>query len=144
MKMNKLLLSIALILSSVLSIQAQTKQEEQLALRVKEFNQAIINTDANALGSMVADELSYGHSSGAIQDKAEFIKKVLEGPTFFKSFDLKDQKITIAGKNAIVRHITTAQAIINKVPGEIKFGNLMVWKKVGGKWILFARQGYKI
>ena len=142
--MNKLLLFLALTLSSVLSLQAQTKKEKQLAARVAEFNQAIINTDANTLSAMVADELSYGHSSGAIQDKAEFIKKVLEGPNFFKSFDLKDQQIKVTGKNAIVRHIATAQVVNNNVPGEIKFGNIMVWKKVGGTWKLFARQGYKV
>ena len=68
----------------------------------------------------------------------------MAGPNFFKSFDLRDQTVAIAGKNAIVRHITTAQAINNGNPVEIKFGNLMVWQKYRGSWKLIARQGYKL
>lgn len=144
MKMKRIILFMFLVLGAGFSLQAQTKKEKQIAAKVNELNQAIISTDSGLLSGLVTDDLSYGHSSGAIQDKAEFIKKVIEGPNFFKSFELKDQKIEVSGKNAIVRNITVAQVVNNKVPGELRFGNIQIWKKVDGKWKLFARQGYKI
>jgi len=127
-----------------MSIHAQTKQEKAIAALVIAFNNAIIHTDSIALGNMVWDELSYGHSGGIIQDKAAFIHGVMNGPTFFKKIDPLDQTIIISGKNATVRHIVTAQIISNGAPGELKFGNMMVWKKKHGQWKLLARQGYKI
>ena len=126
------------------NLKAQTIEESKIAQLVTEFNQAIVRTDTTALNNLVHNQLSYAHSSGLIQDKKAFIKAIIAGPNFFKSFDLRGQTVAIAGKNAIVRHIATAQAINNGNPVEIKFGNLMVWQKYRGSWKLLARQGYKL
>lgn len=126
------------------NVRAQTAEELKVSQLINEFNNAITRTDTSALNNMVHKQLSYGHSSGLIQDKNAFIKAIMAGPNFFKSFELRDQTVTIAGKNAIVRHVTTAQAINNGNPVEIKFGNLMVWQKYRGSWKLIARQGYKL
>ena len=134
---------IALIVLSI-SSHAQTKQENNITALVEKFNNAIINTDSTTLNNLVWNELTYGHSSGVVQDKAAFIQGVIKGPNFFKKFDLADQKIIISGKNAVVRHIATAQVINNGTPGEIKFGNILIWKKKNGKWKLLARQAAKL
>jgi ketosteroid isomerase-like protein len=126
------------------SVNAQSKKEKEIAALVDAFNDAIIRIDSTALKNMVADELSYGHSSGLVQDKAAFIKGVVNGPNFFKKFDLANKTVKVAGKNAIARHVATAQAINNGAPREIKFGNILIWQKKGGKWRLLARQGYTV
>ena len=134
------------ILLTVISVnaQAQSKKEVQIAKLVIAINTAIINTDSITLRNLTSDELSYGHSAGLIQDQKAFIAGVMNGPTFFKSIEPFDQKITMAGKNAIVRHIVTAKAINKGNPLDLKFGNIMVWQKKQGKWRLLARQGYKL
>ena len=58
------------------SLNAQTKKEERFVQLVNEFNQAIISTDSTTLKNLVWEDLSYGHSSGLIQDKAAFIAGV--------------------------------------------------------------------
>jgi len=133
-------------LLSVISLntQAQSKKEAQIAKLVIAINNAIINTDSLTLKNLTWDELSYGHSAGLIQDQKAFITGVMNGPTFFKSIEPLDQKITVAGKNAIVRHIVTAKAVNKGNPLDLKFGNIMVWQKKQGKWKLLARQGYKL
>lgn len=134
------------ILLTVISLntQAQSKKEAQVAKLVIAINNAIINTDSLTLRNLTSDELSYGHSAGLIQDQKAFIAGVMNGPTFFKSIEPIDQKITMAGKNAIVRHIVTAKAVNKGNPLDLKFGNIMVWQKKQGKWKLLARQGYKL
>lgn len=127
-----------------LSLNAQTKKEERFVQLVNEFNQAIISTDSTALKNLVWKDLSYGHSSGAIQNKAAFIAGVMNGPNFFRKFELQNQTIKVSGKNAVVRHIAIAQAVNKGNPVEIRFGNIMVWQKKQGKWRLLARQGYKL
>ena len=141
--MNRFYILIASCLFSI-NVNAQTSEVMKVTQLVNEFNNAIIRTDTLALKNMVHNQLSYAHSSGLIQDKEAFMLAIMVGPNFFKSFELRDQTVTIAGKNAIVRHITTAQATNNGNPVEIKFGNLMVWQKYRGGWKLLARQGYKL
>lgn len=123
---------------------AQSKKEVLISKLVIDINQAIIDRDSIALKNLTWDELSYGHSAGLIQDQNAFIAGVMKGPTFFKSIEPLDQKIIMAGKNAIVRHIVTAKAVNQGNPLDLKFGNIMVWQKKKGKWKLLARQGYKL
>ena len=138
-------LKIFILLTAIsINAQAQSKKEAQIAKLVIAINTAIINTDSITLRNLTSDELSYGHSAGLIQDQNAFIAGVMNGPTFFKSIDPLDQKITIAGKNAMVRHIVTAKAVNQGNPLDLKFGNIMVWQKKQGKWKLLARQGYKL
>jgi ketosteroid isomerase-like protein len=138
-------LKIFILLTAIsINAQAQSKKEAQIAKLVIAINTAIINTDSITLRNLTSDELSYGHSAGLIQDQKAFIAGVMNGPTFFKSIEPYDQKITMAGKNAIVRHIVTAKAVNKGNPLDLKFGNIMVWQKKQGKWKLLARQGYKL
>jgi len=126
------------------SLNAQTKKEQRVVQLVNDFNQAIISTDSTGLKSLVWEDLSYGHSSGLVQDKAAFIAGVMNGPNFFKKFDLQNQTIKVSGKNAVVRHVAIAQAVNQGNPVEIRFGNILIWQKKQGHWKLLARQGYKL
>lgn len=125
-------------------IQAQTIEETHIAQRVKDLNKAIVERDSAALSAITCDELTFGHSGGVIQNKAAFIRAVLDGPTFFKSIDPENQTIQIKGKHAFVRHIVVASATRDGNPLPLRFGNVMVWYKKQGKWKLLARQGYKL
>jgi len=133
---------VLLILSS--TTKAQETNEIRIAKMVKDFNNAIVARDSSVLAALSFDELTYGHSAGHIQDKTEFIKSILVGPTFFKSIEPEDQTIKINGRHAIVRHIVVANATREGNPVALRFGNVMVWYKKQGKWRLLARQGFKI
>jgi len=123
---------------------AQTKAELRISQLVKDFNQAIIHNDSIVLEQMTANRLSYGHSSGLVQNKMAFIEAVMKGPNRFKAIECHDQEIRVSGRNAVVRHIATAHIINNGNQTEIKYGNLLVWQKQHGEWKLLARQGYKL
>lgn len=142
--MNRYFLMLLGALLLTTGIQAQTKGEATVAQLVKDLNRAIVQRDSAALADITRDELTFGHSGGVIQDKAAFIRAVLDGPTFFKSIDPENQTIQIKGKHAFVRHIVVASATRDGNPLALKFGNVMVWYKKQGKWKLLARQGYKL
>ena len=142
--MSRSLLTLIVLLMMITSTQAQTKNEARVARMVKDLNSAIVARGSFALAQISMDELSFGHSGGVIQDKAAFIKAVLNGPTFFKSIDPEGQTIQVSGKHAIVRHIVVASATREGNPVPLRFGNVMVWYKKQGKWKLLARQGYKL
>ncbi len=122
---------------------AQTRSEKQVAAAVESLRQAMINADTQKLTSLVSDRLSYGHSSGHIDNKKDFVEKLVSGKSDFVTLDLTAQTISVSGKTAIVRHTLDAQTNDGGKPGTVHLQVLLVWQKKGGHWILLARQAVK-
>ena len=70
----------------------------------EQLRKAMVEPDSVTLSKLVSPDLSYGHSSAAIDTKASFIRTLVSGRIDFTSIDLSDQTIKISGDNAIVRH----------------------------------------
>ena len=123
----------------------QKKDEDAIARAVRQLNQAMIDGNQIALEQLTANQLSYGHSSGLIEDKNAYITAIIDGTSGFTSIDLTEQTISISGDVALVRHKFSA-GTDNKgqQPGTVKLTVLQVWQKQKGKWLLLARQAAKI
>jgi ketosteroid isomerase-like protein len=122
----------------------QTKEEKEVASAIEVFKKGVISADESLLKSITADDLVYGHSSGKVQDKAEFIAEIVSKLPAYLSIGMTDQTIRISGNTAVVRHIYSAETTNNGTPGHVKIGNMMIWQKQHGKWKLLARQAYKL
>ena len=132
------------VIGMAVAVHAQSKSEKEVDAAVNELNTALVNADKSGLDRITAPELSYGHSSGKIENKDQFIEGAMTGPVDFLTIDLTDKSIKIVGDDAIARHIFSAKIKNKGVPGELKIGNLLVWQKQKGKWKLIARQAYKL
>ena len=66
--------SAILVLVVVLPARAQSGEEAAVARAVDAFRQAGLSTDSIQFGALLAPELSYGHSNGVVQNKAELIE----------------------------------------------------------------------
>ena len=142
--MNKLFTIIALMAFSVITVKAQSKDEKAVALVVEKLNKAIVDPEKGLLESIASEGLSYGHSGGKVQNKAQFVDDLVNGAFNFSSVNALDQTISISGDNAIVRHTLVAKATNAGVPTDIRIGNVMVWRKESGQWKLVARQAFKL
>jgi hypothetical protein len=110
---------------------------------VSNLNKAMLAADKAKLDSLVADQLSYGHSAGVIQDKTVFVDVIASKKTVYKSIELSGQTVAIAGGNAIVRHNWVGQSGNGDGKwAESKIGILQVWQKQGSDWKLLARQAF--
>ncbi len=137
-------LSILLLILS-LTVVGQSKQEKELTAAIELFKKGVVDADKNLLGLITAEELVYGHSSGKVQNKAEFVAEIVSGqPLDYTSVEITEQTITFSGDVAVVRHIYSAETLSNGTPGKLKIGNMMIWQKQHGKWKLLARQAYKL
>ena len=120
-----------------------TTDEVQSA--VSTFNEAMVNPTPELMEDLCADELTYGHSSGLIQDKTTFIDDLVNGPFDFLSLEAADQTIHISGNTAIVRHIFMAKGTNAGEAVDVRIGNVQVYQKdEQGKLKLLARQAYKL
>jgi ketosteroid isomerase-like protein len=114
-----------------------------VATAVEALRAAMVSGDEKALNALTDDHLTYGHSHGKIQNKAEFVKALVgpKAPGKFNWIKLSNQTIDVVGKNALVRHTFDAQ---NEEPdGKISKAHILVlqvWTKEKGSWKLLARQ----
>ncbi len=123
----------------------QSKKEKQVADAVEQLRKAMVEGDRISLENLAAEQLSYGHSGGHIDDKKEFVEKIASGNSDFLSIDLTGQAIIISGKTAIVRHILTAKTHDKgKDVADVHLRIILVWQKEKGKWRLLARQAVKM
>jgi ketosteroid isomerase-like protein len=120
------------------------KAEKEIESSIATLNKAMISPDQSTLEKLTAEDLSYGHSTGVVQNKSEFVKDVLSGPVKFIQIDNANQMITVTDNTATVRNICSIKGTRDGAPLDLKIGILMIWIKKGDSWKLLARQGYKL
>jgi hypothetical protein len=123
---------------------AQSVDEKAVASQVELLRKAMVDADKTSLERLSAEKLSYGHSSGKIEDRTTFISNIAGGKSDFVSIELSDQHIAVTGNTAIVRHTLSADTNDGGVAGHVKLHVLLVWNKEGKEWKLVARQAVKV
>jgi len=104
----------------------------------------MINPDSLGLDKLLLNNLSYGHSSGKVQTKQEFMHSLLSGESDFLDINLTDQSVIIQNKTALVRHTLNAKTNDKNVPGNVKLYILLIWSKEKSGWKLLGRQAIKV
>ena len=120
----------------------QTGKEGAVSAAVEAWRKAMIAADKSALESVTMAELSYGHSSGRLENKAEFIEGLTSGKSSFSEIELRGQTVNVVDKIAIVRH--TFNATRRKEGDKVKLFNLTIWMQQQDQWKLLARQAAKL
>jgi ketosteroid isomerase-like protein len=123
---------------------AEAGDEAAVKQSVEALREALLKADKPQLEKLTADQVSYGHSDGRVQNKAEFIDGVMTRKAIVKSITFPELKIALAGDAAIARHIYESQSETDGKPNNVRIGTLQIWQKQGGNWKLLARQGYKL
>jgi ketosteroid isomerase-like protein len=125
---------------------AGSADEEAVAEKVEAFRKAQIAADAKALDALCADELSYSHSSGVVQDKAAFIAGATDGKSEFTSLEYQDVKIRVVGPVAVVRFhwLGEQESVPDGKKSSTNLHILMNWLKQGSDWKLLSRGSTKL
>lgn len=119
--------------------------EPAVAAAAERLRVAMIDPTPAALGALVADDLSYGHSGGRVDTKDSFIGDLVAGKSDFVSITITEQTIkVVGGDTAIVRHTLAADTLDSGKPGKVALKILGIWKKQGNNWKLLARQAVRI
>jgi ketosteroid isomerase-like protein len=125
--------------------QARAQDEAaKVAQAIADLTQAMLAADKAKLEALTADQLSYGHSSGRVENKSEFITPIATKKTVYKSIVLSNHSVAVAGDSAIARHAWESESGTGDGKWNVaKIGVLQVWQKQGGSWKLLARQAFR-
>jgi hypothetical protein len=137
----KNLLTFALFMSVTFAF---AQAEKEVEAKVNELRLALIDPTVENLGKISSIDLSYGHSSGKVENQAQFIEALVSGTSDFKTVEISDQSIQVKNNVAIVRHNLSAEVVDGGNANSIRIGVMMVWHKERGSWKLLARQAYKL
>ena len=136
--------AVALGLPAAALADKKKKDDASVAAAVEAFRVAMLKADKAAFEQLCSDHLSYGHSAGKIETKAEFIAASTSGKSVWKSIAFNDVTNKALDDEAISRFILIGQTESEGKTNDIKIGVLMVWREEKDHWKLWARQAFKI
>ncbi len=133
-----------LLLGGFTSADAASADEAAVTENVEVLRKAILEADKTRLDQVSAAQISYGHSSGRVETKEQFINGVMTRKQTVKSLAFPELKVSVVGDAAIARHIYLAESEMDGKQTTTKIGALQVWQKQNGSWKLLARQGFSL
>ena len=119
--------------------------EDAVLKNVEAFRAAQAAGNAEALVSLLAEELSYSHSNAKIDTKASLLDGVAKANYKWTSLEYKDPTVRIVGPAAIVRFNFVGEQEFTdgkKTPQNLAI--LMNWQKQGNDWKLLSRAATKL
>ena len=136
-----LLIAIVLALNPVMSAQSG-KAEQQILQAEKDRFAAMVKGDRAVLEKLLADDLTYTHSTALLENKEQFLKSVTSGNIDYVSIvpNESDWKVRVNGNTAIVNGIAAVNVIDTGKDRKIRIRFTTVQTNRGGAWQLSAWQ----
>ncbi len=143
--MRKIFLLFSFIAFSV-AVLAQPDGDQQktdVKMKMWSLKNALINKDSAALSGLLADDVTYGHTSGIIQTKQELIHDITSGVQDYKTIDPSNMNIRVYDNSAIVTMNSHVNLLFKGNPVDMNMSVTLVWIKENGDWKLEARESVK-
>ena len=108
------------------------------------WRKAMIAKDGAALEKLYAPDLSYTHSSGKNETKAEAIAAVVNGKGKTEKIEFADSTVRVYGNTALVKCKVTLIASTDGKQATTNLNILHVWVKNPAGWQMAARQAIRL
>jgi hypothetical protein len=100
--------------------------------------EALLGPDLPALERLFHDRLSYAHSSGVRDTKAEYLAKIESGYYDYQHIDHPVERVDVVGDSVVVSGSMTADLLVQGTPKTLDVLALAVWTRDAGEWQLLA------
>jgi ketosteroid isomerase-like protein len=120
------------------------KAEKEVMSAMNAWKQATMKKDGSALEKLLHPDLTYSHSSGHNQTKAEVVTSVTTGKSSTEAIEFSETTVRVYGNTALVRGKVD---IKNSTGGKSTTANLNilhVWLKGPQGWQMVARQATRL
>jgi hypothetical protein len=140
MTMNKLvwIFVCSLILSAA---PIDSKGDKEVLAAMDAYKEAMTHKDGAALGKLLSDDLTYTHSGGQFENKADVIKSITTGKTIVERLDFSDTTVRVYGKTALVKGKVD---LWHSKTNIVHMNVLHVWVNGPQGWQMVARQATRL
>ena len=135
---------VAAVLLLVARAGAEDPAEAAVLVREEGRLQAMVKADLAALEDVLADDLSYIHSSGSADNKREFIEAIRTGRLKYKQLDREGVAVRVYGDVAVVTGRGRFQVRSGENDLDVRLVFTDVYVKRGGKWRMVAWQSTRL
>jgi ketosteroid isomerase-like protein len=113
------------------------------AAELERFDAAQKN-DLEALAKLLADDLTYTHSTGVLETKAVFLESLKSGKLQFKKIEPADLQVRVYGTSAVINGTAKLAVVSEGQPKDVHIRFTDVWVSQAGRWQMVAWQSSKL
>lgn len=132
-----------LICTSLLA-SGQGKKERALRLLEKSRFEAMVNQDLDALEKMLDPTLTYTHSNGLVESRADHLEHIRTGYIVYRAIRSLEMEMRCYGKTAVGTGMVQVDGRFNGRDFQIKLRYTDVYVKRPGGWKLVAWHSVKV
>jgi ketosteroid isomerase-like protein len=114
--------------------------EGEVLAAMHSWKQATLGKDGPALDQLLHEGLTYSHSNGRTQSKADVLASVTGGKSSVTGMDFGDLAVRVYGSMALVKGIVDVHSSKGGVDSTAHLDILHVWIKGPQGWQMVARQ----
>ena len=133
---------IATLVAASAGLRAQSPAEQAVRHAEDRRIKALVDDDFATLDTVLADDLTYGHSNGVLDTKASYMETLRSGKTKYMSIDRTPSVIRLYGDTAIVTGMATVALKGQPAPFTLRYTLAYVMRE--GQWRMVAWQSTRL
>src|SRR5687767_7321607 len=106
---------------------ASGQRDNKLETTIRIFHKALVEKNMTSISQLTDSQLSYGHSNGWVESRAEFIKNLETGYMVYSTFREDSMAVTMNGNVAHARFIADINAVRDGKEGVFHLKVLEIW-----------------
>jgi len=121
-----------------------SKAESEIRQLESRRIQAMVKADAEELNRVLADDLTYTHSSGQVDSKSQLIESLKSGERKYQMIEPQDVKVRLYGDAAIVTGRAKLKTVSKGQESSFQAQFTDVYAKKKGHWQMVAWQSSRL
>ena len=117
------------------------KGDKEVLAAMDAYKEAMTHKDGAALEKLLSSDLTYTHSAGQLETKAEVLKSITSGKTIVERIDFSETTVRIYGKTALVKGKVD---LYHSSANIVHMNVLHVWVRGPQGWQMIARQATRL
>ena len=123
---------------------AQTKAHQKIAALEQQRFQAMMQKDVAFLENVLADNVTYAHSNGLVENKRQHLENVGSGNITYQQMEVEENNLRLYKKTAVNNGIIHVKGLYKGTPFQVRLGYTNVYVKEKRQWRLAAWQSVKL
>jgi ketosteroid isomerase-like protein len=123
---------------------ADTAAEQAVRAADAKRIQATVASDLQALEKLLGDDLTYTHSSGVMEGKAQILDKLRSGATRYHTIVPSDVQVRVYGDAAVMTGRAAVNVTVDGKTSDLLLRFTSVYARRGGGWQFVAWQSTRI
>ena len=136
---------VLLLLGSPAAVAGSRESDERALVAADSARmEAMVAGDLASLERVLGDDLTYGHSSGQVQGKSEFIGELRSGVRRYRALTAVESAARAYGCAGVVTGTSNVEADFRGQPVTLTLRYTATYARQRGHWVLVAYQSVKL